>query len=652
MATDFYQRQSDARRGTVWLVILFGLAVILIVGSVVAIATLVVEMQTKPSNPPRGFERYSIPAIAGITTTLLILAGTLYKVFELRDGGGTRVAESLGGHRLFPNTEDSIERRLLNVVEEMAIASGTPVPPVFLLDEDGINAFAAGYSPSDAVLGVTRGCAESLSRDELQGVIAHEFSHILNGDMRMSIKLIGILHGILLIGLTGQLIFRTFIYAGHGHSRSRNSKNDNGGQAILVILAVAVAVIVLGSIGTFFGNLIKAAVSRQREYLADSSAVQFTRNPSGIAGALKRIGGMTAGSRLQAANASEVSHMYFSQGVWEGITGLWATHPPLPKRIIAIDPSWDGRFLSDPGYSPEIIRSAASANAAAFTGSTQSSEANAGVPIEVVDEAYQQVGEPTTRHRDYAAELIRSIPKRLVDTVHDPYGARAVVYALLLDKQLEIRASQSSALKDHASKDIVALVQAIQPLVDGLDIRARLPLVDLAIPSLKAMSARQFKEFAACFEMLVAADNKIDLFEWMLFQVVTRHLRTQYIKIKSPPIRYYGLQRLSRECSILLSIVGAAGNSEMTATQAFQLGQRQLPELPLTQLPQSDCRLDLLREVLQTLEQVSAKQRGRLVDACAAAICADGHVTWQEAELLRGIADLLACPMPPLLVEA
>ena len=257
MTTDFYQRQSDARRSTWRLVVLFGIAVVLIVSSVVAITFVVVDFQYQRTDRRPESQIYVIPAIAGLVSLLIIVGGSLYKVWELRHGGGIRVAEGLGGRRIYPSTSVGIERRLMNVVEEMAIASGVPVPPVFLLDEDGINAFAAGYSPSDAVLGITRGCAENLSRDELQGVIAHEFSHILNGDMRMSIKLIGILHGILLIGLVGQILLRTFVYAGHG--RGNNGKGG-GAQIILVILAVSVAAIVLGFIGTFFGNLIKAAV--------------------------------------------------------------------------------------------------------------------------------------------------------------------------------------------------------------------------------------------------------------------------------------------------------------------------------------------------------------------------------------------------------
>ena len=227
----------------------------------------------------------------------------------------------------------------------MAIASGTPVPPVFLLEDSGINAFAAGYLPGDAVIGVTRGAVDNLSRDELQGVIAHEFSHIFNGDMRTNIRMIGVLHGLLALSLIGHLLLRIFA--------TRNVSSDSKDKGGAFLMGIGLAMIILGSVGSALGGLIKAAISRQREYLADASAIQFTRNPLGIGGALKRIGGLISGSRLEHPNASIASHMYFAQGVFEGFTGLMATHPPLPKRIAAIDPNWDGQyFLTAAEHSP------------------------------------------------------------------------------------------------------------------------------------------------------------------------------------------------------------------------------------------------------------------------------------------------------------
>src|SRR5690606_28971990 len=250
--------------------------------------------------------------------------------------GGSVVAGLLGGLPVNPATDDPDERRLVNVVEEMAIASGVPVPAIYVLPgEESINAFAAGYGVHDAAVAVTRGALKHLTRDELQGVIAHEFSHILNGDMRLNIRLIGLLHGLLLLALIGRVLLRS-------GGRSRGRRKEKGGSVQVALIGLGL--VLLGYIGVFFGKLIKAAASRQREYLADAAAVQFTRNPEGIAGALKKIGALGAGSRIVHPRAEELSHLYFASGLRSSFAGLFATHPPLVERIRRIDPSFSGDF--------------------------------------------------------------------------------------------------------------------------------------------------------------------------------------------------------------------------------------------------------------------------------------------------------------------
>src|SRR6478672_11216836 len=310
MATDFFQRQSEARRNTKWLVVMFVLAVIGIVGTTMFATAILISSTQRPSDWQRGNftrrqDQWQPVAVAGVAALGIIIGGSLFKIAQLARGGSV-VAERLGGRRVYPNTTDPAERRLLNVVEEMALASGVPVPAVFILnDEMGINAFAAGHSPSDAVVGVTRGCVQQLTRDQLQGVIAHEFSHVLNGDMRLDLRLMGVLYGFLIMGLTGRELLR---WAAYGGGRSSSSRRDNGG---LYLLAIGLTFMVVGFLGSLFGNLIKAAVSRQREFLADASAVQFTRNPEGIAGALKKIGGLSEGGKIRSAGAEEACHMFF-----------------------------------------------------------------------------------------------------------------------------------------------------------------------------------------------------------------------------------------------------------------------------------------------------------------------------------------------------
>ncbi|HWV58524.1 MAG TPA: M48 family metallopeptidase, partial [Longimicrobiales bacterium] len=332
---DFFQAQESARARSRVLVALFLGAVVAIIVTVYVVIQIVLAATggMAPGFYPELF------AVVAIGTSLLIAGGSGFRTLQLRSGGAS-VAEMLGGRRVSPDTRDIAERRLLNVVEEMAIASGMPVPAVFVLDaEQGINAFAAGYTIHDAAVAVTRGTLERLDRDELQGVIAHEFSHILNGDMRLNVRLIGLLFGILLLSVVGRGLLRGAAYGGRG-------RKGGGGQVALIGLALTL----LGFVGVFFGRLIKAAVSRQREFLADAAAVQFTRNPGGLADALKKIGGATArgGSLVRNHHAEELSHLFFAEGVQRAFAGgALSTHPPLDERIRRIEPNWDGKYIAD-----------------------------------------------------------------------------------------------------------------------------------------------------------------------------------------------------------------------------------------------------------------------------------------------------------------
>jgi Zn-dependent protease with chaperone function len=647
MSTNFYERQAAARRSTKWLMAMFTISVVCIVAGVF-IATLAAvnygrHMQEgfELNNPGIPLDDVTLPLGASAGTLALIGCGSLFKIAQLR-GGGTTVAENLGGYRVPQNTTDPVERRLVNVVEEMAIAAGMPVPPIYLLkNEEAINAFAAGYSPSDAVVAVTRGTAEQLTRDQLQGVVAHEFSHILNGDMRLNIRLIGILHGILLMGLIGRMLFNIAARGGG----NRRGKNDG----TVYLLASGLLLMLLGLLGTVFGNLIKAAVSRQREYLADSSAVQFTRNPEGIAGALKRIGASVLGSKLMSARAAELSHMYFGQGVWEGFTGLMATHPPLEKRIRLLDPHWNGQYPPAPKVAPALSESPE--GAAPFVGTVAVGAVTApdDVPVEVVRHSADQVGSPLEMHREYAAKLIEEIPNEILDSAREPYAARAVMFCLLMDKKQVVRNQQLNALGQLISPDVVKLTYKLLPLVDEQDARARLPLVDLALPALRSMTRDQYLEFRKAFKSLVEADQQISLFEWTLHRVVLRHLKPQFDPVKPPRTQYYNITRLGNEISVLLSTLANLDNTGSRVERSLEHAAGLLKEAQVTLLPIELCTLDNLQKALATLSTVAAKQRQRIVEAAADLICYDHDVSIKEAELFRGICDMLECPMPPLL---
>jgi Zn-dependent protease with chaperone function len=328
---DFFALQDKARSMTHVLVMYFILSVLCIiaavyVGSVMIVAYAQPEQQGNGSLASIAWWNPTLLLYAALGTLAVVIGGSFYKTAAL-SAGGSAVAESLGGHLLDENPTQADERQLRHVIEEMSVASGVPMPKIYVLDDGGINAFAAGHSPNDAAIAVTRGCLTLLTRDELQGVLGHEFSHLLNGDMRLNIRLMGIIFGILSLAVIGRILLYT---------RSRDSRRRNP------MMLFGIALVVIGAIGAFFARLIQAALSRQRESLADASSVQFTRNPAGLSRALQKIGGI--GSRIDSPHASEASHMFFANGVSRPLMGLLATHPPLADRIRAIDPGWDGHF--------------------------------------------------------------------------------------------------------------------------------------------------------------------------------------------------------------------------------------------------------------------------------------------------------------------
>jgi len=640
MAMSFFEHQEAARKQTGRLVVLFVLAVVAI-GVAIYLLVAAVSLgageyqRTKLAYETRRPNLWNAQLAVGVgAATLLVVGGaSLYKISQLRAGGHV-VAEQLGGRLLHHNSTSGIERRLLNVVEEMAIASGIPAPPVYLLDqEEGINAFAAGLSPDDAVIGVTKGCAQILSRDQLQGVIAHEFSHILNGDMRMNLRLMGVLHGILVIGLIGYFVLRSAMWSRVATRRSREGNP-------LPLLAIGLGLIVIGAVGTFFGSWIKAAVSRQREFLADASAVQFTRNPDGIGGALKVIGGYKAGTAVNHPNAPTASHMFFGQAIASGLASIMATHPPLGDRIRRVLPEWDGQ-VAEPSAGPvdSDVRPVAG-----FAGGTGGAGEHRGTAVD-------QIGRPTPAHVAYAADLVRQIPAALAEAARGPYGARALIYALLIVDDAAVRHGQIQRLATHGERGMHAEVQRLSQHVAKLDRAAVLPLVDMTLGSLRQLTAEQYRAFMANFDALAVADEKISLFEWTLQRILRQHVRPQFEKVARRRVDYYALRPLAPHCSVLLSALAWVGSADrQAAAAAFAAGAGWLDEAQeLTLVSPEGCRLGVLGEAMDALDRLAPRLKQRVLEACAACVSADRKVTVNESELLRAIADTLGCPMPPVL---
>jgi Zn-dependent protease with chaperone function len=631
MASDFFELQEGARRHTKRLVFLFGLAVVGMTAMLYVTAAILMGYGQDPATGATVWNiRWLDPLLMlqiGTATAVVVGGASLYRITSL-SGGGKVVAESMGGTLLHGNSTAPLERKVLNVVEEMAIASGTPTPPVYMMHEEpGINAFAAGFGPSDAVVGVTRGCVEKLSRDELQGVIGHEFSHILNGDMRLNIRLMGVLFGILVVGLIGNILLRSSLYG--SALRSRNSR-DNSTQVLLVVGGV---LLVVGFIGTFVGNLIKASVSRQREFLADASAVQFTRNPSGIAGALKKIGGFEAGSEMLHPHAPESSHMFFGRAASAGLNSLFATHPPLEERIKRLDPAWQGR-------------------AEFATSETQHQTAGLamGFAEEPADHAVAQIGKVTKGHLQRANALIQEIPSKVIDAAHEPYGARAVVYGLLLNLEPGARSRQLELLSVSAEPGVWKLTEELLPEISGLDTGARLPLIDLALPALRELSPDQYERFSGVVAALVNADEKISLFEWTLQRILLTHLKPHFKGVQTFRKRDRGLKRLAGPCEKVFSaLLAASSNPPGEAEHALSEAARRLNLPRIRLLPFEQVGFQGLDTALDALAGLTPSGKRTLLSSCAALIEADHMVSVEEAELFRVIADSLGCPVPPLL---
>lgn len=636
---NFFEHQDQARKKTGLLLGLFILAVITLIAMTIVLVMMVFSNSSDDGHVISLYQQFSQTSpIVFYAVTFIVLAvvggASLYKLSQL-SAGGKVVAEMLGGTLVNGSSADPDERKLLNVIEEMAIASGSPVPPAYLLPDNNINAFAAGFNFNDAVIGVTRGCIEQLNRDELQGVIAHEFSHIFHGDMRINIRLIGMLHGILVIGLIGKYMLNSMRYS--------TGRNKNGGAA----LGLGIGLIVVGFGGLFFGNLIKSAVSRQREYLADASAVKFTRNPDGIAGALKKIGGFKSGARLEGEHVGEMSHLFFG----EAVSAFFATHPPLDDRIKRIQPSWNGKFTKS--KKPKKRKEEAGTQNKGDASQQQlaselSSGFSSGQTEAAVDSSLNQIGDYKAEHIAYAKEMLHTLPDYWHQQARTKLGARAVIYALLLEPEDENVLDAQYVHIAYADNDALALSKELAEI--DLDTKQRLPLIEIALPQLAKMDKEHFSRFKDLINRLIRADKKISLSEWMLYTILMHYLKPLYKKLKQPKYEYRELEQVSKQCATMFSILAVTGqNDSKERVNAFNSAVES-SGLSLNLVPTPKLNNKAMTEALRELNKLYPLVKPKFLKACIACICADGEITATEAELIRAISDTLDCPMPPILM--
>lgn len=627
---NFFENQDRARKNTQQLISLFVLSVLCIIITIYVV--LVMIFKTLWWNP-------QLFLTVAICTSLVIGYGSWCKTQALKQGGGV-IARNLGGRLIIAETARPNEQLLLNVVEEMAIASGTVVPPVYVLEnERGINAFAAGYTGNDAVIGVTRGCLEQLSRNELQGVIGHEFSHILNGDMCLNLRLLGLLHGILFIFIAGRLLLNT---------RCRTNRENS-------IWWLGIALMVIGSIGLLCGRLIKSAISRQREFLADASAAQFTRNPVDLAAALDKIAYYHYGSALNSPHAEEHSHLFFSNALqFNFLEDLFATHPPLEQRIRRLQAR--AADYAAPKSAPRTLQSqdlqTEATLASGLVGIGKARTVTAHRTEIAHKQVIDQVSTVAPEDLAHAQDLLLQLPEPLQIGIQEPQSAMAIVYGLLLYRQSsEVRLKQVEWLRRVESSALVERTLELSTYIERLEPRTRLPFLDLTVPVLR-QNVSQCQQLFKCIHGLAKIDGHWSISEFVLHIILWHRLQTCISPTVDRAVQYTNIEQVWSECVFLLSAVAQAGhNTSDNITYAFRSGLFRLPKAAQQPLPEVPpvCNFGELKRSLDRLSAATPKLKQAIVNACAYTVLLDNSVSIQEAELLRAVAIALDCPLPQFL---
>ncbi|MEP2774522.1 MAG: M48 family metallopeptidase [Luteolibacter sp.] len=627
---NFFEAQERARKSSRLLVWWFALSVLGVIAVMYLLANGFLlfqdSTQSLSAQPawtvPRNWWDGNLLVGVGSVVGGVIMVGSWSKLAQL-SGGGKVVAQSLGGRPIEPTTTDLSERRLLNVVEEMAIASGVPVPEVWIMDdEQGINAFAAGTDNTNAVIGVTRGTLERLSRSELQGVVAHEFSHILNGDMKLNMRLMGWIFGLVMLSTLGRIMLESFRFM-------RGSRDSKGNGIVLAIILAGLGVWLVGSIGVLFARMLQAAISRQREFLADASAVQFTRDPDGIAGALKKIGGFAEHGKISSPKAMEARHMFFAGS---GFSRLMATHPPLAKRIKAIDPRWNGEMLQGKA---EPVRPEEFSGAMGFSGSLESEGARGRL---------EGLGDSGRLDSQVGAQIREELRAGKV-TSFSKAEAKALLLGLLVAADEDGRITAERILHGLGF-DAEAITQAVGWSVDLEEYSSakKLALVDLSLSWLRRMGKVEAEEFVAASRALIEADGEVNLFEFMLQKVIERHVCIGLGLKAVPAMKYRRLSDLEGHMAqVLGAFASLAGGEAALAKAAAEYREHTGRDLPRVQ--------GSLAEVAGALAEMDAATplvKQQILRLCALVAVDDGVIEDNELELLRATAEAIGAPVPPL----
>ena len=640
---NFFEQQDKARSKTARLVAMFliGIVVLAIIAFFAVFMGYVLFLGDGYNIEE---EAFTFALLFTLVFVIILLLATWIKISQLRKGGGPQVAKELGGILLEEGNLDKIEhvshhklKVLMNINKEMALASGVPVPNLYLIEDDGVNAFAAGYTPLNSVIGVTSGAVNSLNREELQGVIAHEYSHILNGDVKINLRFAGILFGLTVIYYIGEFLLRIL---GRG-SRRRSSKKEGGGLGAVLII-IAIACFVIGIIGRLFANIIGSLVSKQREFLADASAVQFTRNPNGIANALNKIRS-GFGSEVTSASSSKFSHMFFGiPAKSSGFSALFGTHPPLTDRIKRIDPTFDfSKAYGDQKKPAEPAKKVKKDNKGFIENVTGAIIAT-------------QAGNVQAENIKKAGKILKKIPDKLLDYASKKTEAIPLIYALIMagSKQTKLIGSIQKRIisekygKEISFKGIEEKTEAIKKLELGF----RLPLLNLIIPKIKQLSEKEKSLVNFCVKGLALADGKISTFEIAVIQILKSALNDKDDN--------FGLNNEEAECrsiSRVICFIASKGNmNEVNTKKAIEKGLSECKGSTLFSrysnklVPLGEVTPEDVLRSLEILSNSTFKKKEVCLNAFSETINFDKNITTEEKELQYAIFEALGCPHPKM----
>lgn len=642
---DFFAQQDLARRNTRLLLLLFTVTVavlVLLTNALLAGFLWFTEDYNLYAGSRSGWRGFLAQfsggrfALIGLLVVATVAIVSFVRWLQLA-AGGRAIAEALGAEPVLPQTRDAHERRALNVVQEIALAAGMPVPDLYLLrNERGINAFAAGTTPADAVVAVTSGALHHLQRHELQGVVAHEFSHILNGDMRLNVRLAALLKGITFLGDLGYLLLH-----GSGGRRARLGTRRSAGQRSAALPLLGIGLAAVGWIGATAAGFIKAGISRQKEYLADAGAVQFTRDPGAIADALKVIGGYVPGTLVHRARAAELSHMFFA-AVTHRIWQAFATHPPLEARIRRIQPAWDGEFIRRPvrHYRNEPVTVDAvtlQPGAETLAAAVAAAEAARGV----LREPAPAPGDAENRESPGPG----APPPALLRHCDDPLGASALMLGLLIASEAPVRDQQLALVAAREVPGQAVLVNTLAPALAALPPGQRLPLVNRCLPALRSMSPAQYRHFKATLLEVIRADRRTDLLEWCLYQLLRHYLDPAFLPVTPSRPRYRHPRAVADALATTLSVLAHEGSGDAAAAFAEAAALLDLPTLELR--PRSRVDVQSFSRAVHALADCYPLLKPRLLKAMAAAANENGDVCGVEHEIIACIAAVIDCPLPP-----